>query len=63
MNNSGKTEYKYSKRQVKKRRKESMDPNVIHDYKFTFADEYYETLQDEYKKDYLEDEKDEGPRQ
>lgn len=53
MNKKVTNEYKCTNRQVKKRRKESMSPNLVHDLEYTFADEYYKQLQDEYKSEYL----------
>lgn len=48
MNKKDNTEYNCTNRQVKKRRNESMTPNLVHDMEYTFADEYYTDLQNEY---------------
>ena len=53
MNKSDKMEYKYTSRQVKRRRTDNMY-NEIHDTIYTFADEYYEEL----RRDYVESMKD-----
>lgn len=59
MNKKEITEYNKANRQVKKWRNESMYYNVIHDTEYTFADEYYKALQDDYQTEYIKPRKEE----
>jgi hypothetical protein len=56
MNKKVNNEYRYTKRQVNQTEDDTMlDNNLVHDKEFTFADEYYKDLQDDYHSDMLKD--------
>lgn len=55
MNKNGKDEYKCINRQVKRECPFRMPTNLVHDMEYTFADEFYEELKNDYRAEYLED--------
>lgn len=59
MNKKGKVEYSCSNRQSTRREIDKMFNNMVHDREYTFADQYYEELQEDYYAELLKDLKEE----
>ena len=55
MNKRDKTEYTSTNRPINKRRDKPMDFNLVHDMEYTFADEFYKDLRDEYYETMMKD--------
>lgn len=59
MNKKDKTEYTANKEDSRRDENMVMDENYIHDILYTFADEYYSDLRNDYYEALLEDMEDE----
>lgn len=59
MNKKDKTEYTANKEDSRRGENMVMDENYIHDILYTFADEYYSDLRNDYYEALLEDMEDE----